>query len=216
MFIRTAGCDYRCAWCDSAFTWDGSEKHNIKMYTPKELFSKLLDVGGNNFDHVTISGGNPALIGTAMAEFIEICKKGGIQLGLETQGSRWQDWFYEVDDLTISPKPPSSKMDTNFTILDTIIHRLVERGTNFSLKVVVFDDLDFAYANEVNNRYREKDIPFYLSVGNVDPYQAGDISARLLTQLDWLWGKVLEAPSMNNARPLPQLHTLVWANKRGV
>ncbi|PEX42256.1 7-carboxy-7-deazaguanine synthase QueE, partial [Bacillus cereus] len=24
MFIRTAGCDYSCSWCDSAFTWDGS------------------------------------------------------------------------------------------------------------------------------------------------------------------------------------------------
>ena len=26
MFVRTAGCDYHCEWCDSAFTWDGSEK----------------------------------------------------------------------------------------------------------------------------------------------------------------------------------------------
>ncbi|MDA5453815.1 7-carboxy-7-deazaguanine synthase QueE, partial [Streptococcus thermophilus] len=25
MFVRTAGCDYHCDWCDSAFTWDGSE-----------------------------------------------------------------------------------------------------------------------------------------------------------------------------------------------
>ena len=26
MFVRTGGCDYRCSWCDSAFTWDGSQK----------------------------------------------------------------------------------------------------------------------------------------------------------------------------------------------
>ena len=26
MFVRTAGCDYSCSWCDSAFTWDGSAK----------------------------------------------------------------------------------------------------------------------------------------------------------------------------------------------
>ncbi|MDU4929904.1 MAG: 7-carboxy-7-deazaguanine synthase QueE, partial [Staphylococcus epidermidis] len=30
MFVRTAGCDYRCSWCDSAFTWDGSAKEDIK------------------------------------------------------------------------------------------------------------------------------------------------------------------------------------------
>ena len=22
MFVRTAGCDYHCDWCDSAFTWE--------------------------------------------------------------------------------------------------------------------------------------------------------------------------------------------------
>ncbi len=26
MFVRTAGCDYRCSWCDSAFTSDGNAK----------------------------------------------------------------------------------------------------------------------------------------------------------------------------------------------
>ena len=26
MFVRTAGCDYSCSWCDSAFTWDGTGK----------------------------------------------------------------------------------------------------------------------------------------------------------------------------------------------
>lgn len=216
MFVRTAGCDYRCAWCDSAFTWDGSEKDKIVMYSPEGLFYKLKEIGGDNFDHVTISGGNPALIGVAMVEFISMCKKGGIKIGLETQGSRWQDWFYDIDDLTISPKPPSSKMGTDFFILDTYVHRLQEKKVNFSIKVVVFDDEDFEYAVDVNNRYRDKNIPFFLSVGNENPHEEGDISNRLLSKLDWLWNKVLETPSMNNARPLPQLHTLVWANKRGV
>lgn len=221
MFVRTAGCDYQCAWCDSAFTWNGTEKHNIKMLTPVELFEELISEknqvnGVLNFNHVTISGGNPALIGTAMDNFIALCHASGINVGLETQGSRWQDWFYDIDDLTISPKPPSSKMGTDFFILDTFVHRLQENGTNFSLKVVVFDDEDFEYAISVNDRYRDKEIPFYLSVGNENPNEGGDISARLLSKLDWLWNKVLDTPSMNNARPLPQLHTLVWANKRGV
>lgn len=216
MFVRIAGCDYRCAWCDSAFTWDGSEKDKIVLYTPEELFNKLKEIGGDSFDHVTISGGNPALIGLAMAEFIQLLHNREIKVGLETQGSRWQEWLYDIDDLTISPKPPSSKMGTDFFILDTFVHRLKEKGVNFSLKVVVFDDEDFEYAIQVNERYKDKNIPFYLSVGNEDPHEEGDISARLLSKLDWLWSKVLESPSMNNARPLPQLHTLVWANKRGV
>lgn len=213
MFVRTAGCDYRCSWCDSAFTWDGSEKDKIRMLTPVELFQELLDLAGDNFNHVTISGGNPALIGTPMKEFIQLLHDSDIEIGLETQGSKWQDWFWLVDDLTISPKPPSSGMKPDLEILDGILGKL-KHTKNASLKVVVFDDTDFEWAKTIHHRYPKYD--FYLSVGNKDPYEGGDISSRLLKQLDWLWDKVLSDPSMNNVRPLPQLHTLVYANKRGV
>ena len=37
-----------------------------------------------------------------------------LKLVLETQGSKWQDWFCKIDELTISPKPPSSTMITDF------------------------------------------------------------------------------------------------------
>jgi 7-carboxy-7-deazaguanine synthase len=212
MFVRTAGCDYRCSWCDSAFTWDGSEKAKIRMLSPMEVYQELMELGGNNFNHVTISGGNPALIGEPMKEFIQILHDHNIRVGLETQGSRWQEWFLLVDDLTISPKPPSSGMKTDFEVLDSIIQSLSPE--RISLKVVVFNDQDFQYAKTVHKRYPE--IIFYLSVGNSDPYEGGDISSRLLTSLDWLWEKVIQDPEMNDVRPLPQLHALVWANKRGV
>jgi 7-carboxy-7-deazaguanine synthase len=216
MFVRTAGCDYRCAWCDSAFTWDGSEKDKIRLLDPTELYAELLELAGENFDHVTISGGNPALIGQPMEDFIQLLHASDIKVGLETQGSRWQHWMYLVDDLTISPKPPSSKMGTDLYILDEFVSKLSLNKRNFSLKIVIFDDEDFEFAKMINERYRHRDIPFYLSVGNIDPKEDGDISSRLISSLDWLWEKVLESPEMNNALPLPQLHTIVWANKRGV
>src|SRR5690606_2956072 len=146
-------------------TWDGSEKDKIRMLTPNELFEELLDLAGENFNHVTISGGNPALIGKGMDEFIELLHQSDIQVGLETQGSKWQDWFYKVDDFTISPKPPSSTMGTDFFILDTFVKNLSKAKVNFSLKIVVFDDTDFEFAKVVNERYRDKNIPFFLSVG---------------------------------------------------
>lgn len=218
IFVRTAGCDYRCVWCDSKFTWDGSEKDKIRQLTPEEVFQEILEIGTTedgrrNFDHVTLTGGNPALL-KSLGELIDYLHGEGIKVGLETQGSRWQDWFTKVDDLTISPKPPSSMMKTNFFILDDIVKRLTEAGTNFSLKVVVFDDEDFEYAKMVHKKYPH--VPFYLSVGNEDANEEGDISPRLLRKLGWLWDKVLADPDMNDVRPLPQLHTLVWWNRRGV
>ena len=72
MFVRTAGCDYRCSWCDSAFTWDGSAKDDIELLTAQEIYERLKEIGGNQFDHVTISGGNPELI-TVFQDLID-CK----------------------------------------------------------------------------------------------------------------------------------------------
>lgn len=214
MFVRTAGCDYSCSWCDSKFTWDGSEKHNIRMLNADEVISELERIGGDNFNHITISGGNPALIGKGMDEFIDLIHKKGHKIGLETQGSKWQEWFLKIDDLTISPKPPSSLMKTDFKILDGIIDRLNQGKVNFSLKVVVFDDTDFEYAKEVHKRYTN--IPMYTSVGNLNPYSKEDLTTQLLNSLRWLVNKVINDPEMNNVKPLPQLHTLLWGNKREV
>lgn len=47
MFVRTAGCDYRCAWCDSAFTWDGSAKEDIVQMTSEDIWQRLQEVGGS-------------------------------------------------------------------------------------------------------------------------------------------------------------------------
>jgi 7-carboxy-7-deazaguanine synthase len=217
MFVRTAGCDYSCRWCDSAFTWDGSAKEEIRQMTAEEIWNRLVELGGDRFNHVTISGGNPALI-KALDELISLLKENKIRIALETQGSRWQDWFYDIDDLTISPKPPSSGMNTDFAVLDDIIERLNkrERVANVSLKVVVFDEKDFAYAKFVHARY--PNIPFYLQVGNEDVTELDDFTLRtkLLEKLEWLIEKTVQTKEMNDARVLPQLHALVWGNKRGV
>ena len=213
MFVRTAGCDYSCAWCDSAFTWDGSAKEQIRQMSPKEIFSELVQIGGENFSHVTISGGNPALL-KHLGELISLLKKNGIRTAIETQGSKWQDWLLHIDEVTISPKPPSSKMSTNFVMLDSIVERL--DGKEFSLKVVVFDDQDFVYAKEVHERYPH--VPFFLQVGNDDMKWIDDASLiqRLLMKYEWLIDKAVQCKEMNDAKVLPQLHALVWGNKRGV
>ena len=214
MFVRTGGCDYSCSWCDSKFTWDGTEKADIM--TPKQVYDKLKEIGKDNFNHVTLSGGNPALVRESMEELIDLLHADGIQVGLETQGSIFQPWFTKIDDLTISPKPPSSKMQTDWEKLDEIIAHLEAENVNYSLKVVIFDDNDFEYAKSVYRRYEDVEVNFYVSAGNEDSEEDGDISKRLLEKLDWLWDKVIEDPEANNFRPLPQLHALVWDNKRGV
>jgi 7-carboxy-7-deazaguanine synthase len=135
----------------------------------------------------------------------------GVKVAVETQGSRWQDWFSSVDVLTVSPKPPSSRMRTDWEVLDRL-HRELPAG-NYVLKIVVFDDADYDYAKTVHQRY--PDVPFYLQAGNDRVAQEGPTIERLLNKLNWLIEKVAADPDMNEARTLPQLHTLLWGNERG-
>ncbi|WP_394138057.1 7-carboxy-7-deazaguanine synthase QueE [Cytobacillus oceanisediminis] len=218
MFVRTAGCDYSCSWCDSAFTWDGSAKDSIRQMEPDEIWKELKELGGEGFSFVTISGGNPALLKN-LDEFISLLKAERIKICLETQGSRWQDWFYEIDELTISPKPPSSGMKTDFEMLDLILEKLQKRGDrdeHVSLKIVIFNDDDYQYAKMVYQRY--PGIPFYLQVGNDDTATTDDrdLIQRLLGKYNWLIEKTMVDHDLKDVKVLPQLHTYIWGNKRGV
>ncbi|WP_019639299.1 7-carboxy-7-deazaguanine synthase QueE [Paenibacillus fonticola] len=217
MFVRTAGCDYRCSWCDSAFTWDGSAKDDIRLMRAEDIYAELQALGGGRFSHVTLSGGNPALLG-GLGALVKLLHDKGIAVAVETQGSRWQDWLAEIDQVTLSPKPPSSGMTTDWGALDNVVSRLAARANPYSqsLKVVVFDEADLAYAKKVHARY--PDIPFFLQVGNSDVRRM-DIQQHttdLLERYEQLIDLVVADPELNDVRVLPQLHALVWGNKRGV
>lgn len=214
MFVRTAGCDYSCSWCDSAFTWDGSGKDDIDLMTAEEILSELRNVGGQSFSHVTISGGNPALLKN-LGELVLLLKENNIQTALETQGSKWQDWMLEINDLTISPKPPSSNMVTDFGVLDLILDQLRDHS-HTSLKVVIFDENDLTYAKTVHLRYPQ--VPLFLQVGNDDISNMNnqELTSKLLMKYEALVNAVMEDAKLNNVRILPQLHALIWGNKRGV
>ncbi|CAM3515901.1 7-carboxy-7-deazaguanine synthase QueE [Paenibacillus lupini] len=215
MFVRTAGCDYSCSWCDSAFTWDGTGKEDTRMLTAEEIMAELRALGGNTFSHVTLSGGNPALLKNA-DELVDTLHREGMRVAVETQGSRWQDWLLAIDELTLSPKPPSSGMNTNWAVLDEIVMKLTSGNNPFSLKVVVFDEQDLAYAAQVHARY--SNVPFFIQAGNDDLLEVdnGKMAAKLIEKYEWLIDQVMGREDMTNVRVLPQLHALVWGNKRGV
>ena len=213
MFVRTSGCDFRCSWCDSKFTWDGSQK--AILMTPNEIVSRVNQLSKDRSSHVTISGGNPALYKNLDLLILKL-HESGYRVGLETQGSIWQDWFINIDDLTLSPKPPSSGMKMDLEKLSAIIRKLKTEKVNYSIKVVVFDDRDFEFAKELHNLFPGTEHKWFLQVGNDDVTSKDDISLKLLKKYKWLCEKIIEDSTMRYVRPLPQLHTLIWGNKQGV
>lgn len=210
-FVRLAACDYQCEWCDSKFTWDGSMKPTLM--TADEIVAQLKVIQCAQIDHVTISGGNPALY-KGLSELVKTLHAQEYKVAIETQGSFWNDALLLIDEVTISPKPPSSNMDTNFTLLIDIMNRL--EGRNVSLKVVVFDDLDLEYAELVHALFPE--VPMFLQVGNDSAENVDEAmtSQYLIQRYRVLVERVMASVTLRNVRVLPQLHTLLWGNRRGV
>jgi 7-carboxy-7-deazaguanine synthase len=121
-----------------------------------------------------------------------------------------------IDEMTLSPKPPSSTMVTDWGILDNMVEKLSRNGSNFSLKIVIFDEQDLEYAGRVHERYPHA--PLYLQTGNDDlkEVDATILLSRLLRKYEWLIDKVTDSTKLKSVRVLPQLHTWIWGNKRGV
>jgi hypothetical protein len=95
----------------------------------------------------------------------------GYSFALETQGSVAASWFAALDWLILSPKPPSSDMTTDWDALDACLGA-AGQGPRTVLKIVVFDDADFAYAKDASRRHPA--LPVYLQVGNPAPLISAD------------------------------------------
>lgn len=217
LFVRVAGCDFKCAWCDSKFAWkiDGS----IKRYGTKELADILVQECNNSkCSNIVLTGGNPCLYD--FKEVIDILHDNNITVDIETQGSKMPDWLLEVDLLVISPKAPSSKQPDVCETVNQYMKLLSSIKQKVAIKIPVFNEEDFEFAMKyyaLVDYYREKgvDIDLYLSVGNTNTTEAGDISKRVLSDYEKLINMVANS-YMQRVFILPQVHTLVWGNKQGV
>ncbi len=89
-----------------------------------------------------------------------------------------------------------------------------------AIKIVVFNEDDYAYARTVAARCPT--LPIYLQVGNSVPLHAGGETTsdkmdlgELMARLRWLADRTIK-DRWFDATVLPQLHVLAWGNKRGI
>lgn len=203
-FVRFGYCDYRCAWCDTLYAVEPEQVQREAEWLGIDAIIGRLDALGAHTPWVTLSGGNPAI--HDLGPLVERLHAAGRKVAVETQGSVYRPWLERCDVVTVSPKPPSAGMATD----DARLARFVALPQS-NLKVVVFDDADFTYARDIHLRYPEK--PFYLQPGNA---VGSDDTAALLAKLDWLAQRAMADPAMADVVVLPQLHTLMYGNRRGV
>jgi 7-carboxy-7-deazaguanine synthase len=215
IFVRTGGCDYRCSWCDSLHAVDNQFRHQWEMMSIDAVWQNVVALSGGRPLMVSLSGGNPAI--QPLGALIERGHGEGYRFALETQGSVVRDWFADLDVLVLSPKPPSSQMTTDWATIEGCVQAAQERP-QVVLKLVVFDESDYAYAKDAAARFPR--LPVYLQPGNHTPPCPGiedtpvDLDG-IMKRMEWLVESVTR-DRWFEARVLPQLHLMLWGNKRGV
>ncbi|RBW62835.1 7-carboxy-7-deazaguanine synthase QueE [Ruegeria sp. A3M17] len=209
VFVRSGGCDFRCSWCDSLHAVDSAYRHDWAAMETQAVWSEVQRLSGGRPLTVSLSGGNPAI--QDFGPLIQQGKAEGYAFACETQGSIAKPWFADLAMLVLSPKPPSSGEDMDWTAFDACLN---VRPAQTVLKIVIFDDTDFNWARSVADRH--PDLPLYVQPGNpeTDPASPVDLT-NATSRMDWLIDKTLNA-GWFAPRILPQLHVLIWGNKHGV
>jgi len=208
VFVRSGGCDYRCSWCDTMYAVDKKFAGEWRSLTNDQVLAEIYHCSPRPI-LVTLSGGNPALYD--FADIISELHEHRYKVTIETQGSVPRSWFRLLDTMTISPKPPSSGMKTDFLKLSECMDGLPPM--HIALKIVVADDADYDYAKHVADMFPA--VRCFLQVCNPNPTSNGDLARDLLGRLVWLCDRVLQ-DKWFTATVLPQLHVLMYGNKRGI
>lgn len=229
IFVRVQGCDYKCPWCDSKETW--GESTSTTMMQSYQLYNDLiLQLNEFGIDNIVLTGGNPCLYD--FEELIDDFTRQHISVAIETQGSIIPRWLSKCELVTFSPKPPSfenkdvlnniinfiefvSRNETNCEAIDIKIPIIKEEDITFAKKYLAVTKM----ANSMLKQKQEKNLRhlrLYLSVGNTNINSDKPIRDDILEAYEKLIDEVVHDKELDSVYVLPQLHTLVWGNKKGV
>jgi len=83
-FIRFAGCNLRCSWCDTVYAQEVDPNVRTKSMTVDFIMSQVEKLGCKN---VTITGGEPLMQRNGLNELLQALLVNNYRVSVETNGS---------------------------------------------------------------------------------------------------------------------------------
>lgn len=139
LFIRLAGCNLNCRWCDTAYARTGGMEMSLDI--------TLEQVWRTNPSYVCITGGEPLLQATELESLLISLHKRGTAIDIETNGTFDFRKLQPYASICMDVKCPSSGEQSNLTLLDAI-------RPQDSVKFVVKDEADCQYARDIITKHR--------------------------------------------------------------
>ncbi len=146
IFVRLTGCNLRCVWCDSEYTFQGGRKmsgeevlHEVRHLSPQ---------GGL----VEITGGEPMLQERELVPLMRQLLADGYKVLLETSGERPLDRVPEAVIKIVDVKCPASGEANTFQM-----ENLETLASHDEIKFVLSGRADYEFAREFTQRHRLAD-----------------------------------------------------------
>lgn len=196
VFLRTAGCNLRCAWCDTSYAFDEGE--DISEQDVAKKIQSL--IGLNDCRLVVITGGEPLLQSEAIDKVIELLPY-GVRIDFETNGTIYAMSKHLNDRIIhyiISPKLSNAGVD--YTLANEWLY--VEE-VDWKFVVSSIEDL-----NEVKLFIHTRGIP----------HDKVWLMPECTTSMKHFnrWQDIFKWSVENGFNASPRLHVLAYNSKRGV
>ena len=124
-FIRIAGCDVGCVWCDVKDSWNAGDH---EYHTVQSLIDNVLETKTN---FCVITGGEPCMYD--LNELTNLLKENGIEVALETSGC--YELKGQIDWYCFSPKKFKAPLENAYLSAN-------------ELKVIISHPSDFEWAEQ--------------------------------------------------------------------
>jgi organic radical activating enzyme len=204
VFVRLSGCNLKCTWCDTKYTWDWT------TYDPKVESIRLdpLDVAdrveATAVRNVVITGGEPLQQQRTLLALVSRLKEREHRVEVETNGTYPPSAILAelIDQWNVSPKLANSGNDAGREKPAALTWFAAQPNAYF--KFVVVEPADLAEIEQLVERYG-------VPAERVLLMPEGRTPAALAERSRWL----VDVCRQRGYRFTTRLHVLLWGDQRG-
>jgi 7-carboxy-7-deazaguanine synthase len=153
LFIRLAGCNLECRWCDTPESRAGGMEMGLDTI--------LEQVWRVNPPYVCITGGEPLVQREALEPLLASLHRRGTEIDIETNGTIDFTRAQQYASVCMDVKCPSSGEESDLSLIDKI-------RPQDSVKFVVNDEADCRFAQDVMDKHRIAGEVFFSPVFGTD------------------------------------------------
>lgn len=206
IFVRFAGCNLRCAWCDSEYTFTGG-----KPFTQDEVMAQIEALGPCKL--VEFTGGEPMLQAAALLPLMDALLARNYTLMMETSGERPLDLVPKAVHKIVDVKCPGAGSAANSFRLANLAALTERDEVKFVLSHRADYDFAKAFIAEHDLRARVSGILFSPAFSK-SPSPLRTVENAVLdprTLVEWMMADGVDA------RLSLQIHKFIWEPmKKGV